>query len=557
MNAVPVETLTRWASQQEGQFFERKSAFDRGGGTWRHRKATDVARDVAATLSAMANADGGEMVIGIEDNGDVSGVPHPADKRELIRSAPTSQDYVKPPLRARGEEMMTSDGKVLLHFQVDWSPEVHQLTDGRYLLRVSDANQPFDATQIAALKQTKGQGLWERSFPPGATLDDVDLALVRSLSERLLPGASAEDTLRAYRLVENRNGRLAPNLAGLLLFGKDPLRWHPRCGIDFVRWEGVERRHGAELNIAKRIPVEFPLAVLPEKAYAAIQPFIRERHTLQDLFFTERLEYPTFAWQEAIVNAIAHRDYSIQGLGIEVSMFDDRLEIRSPGLPPSPITLEDLKLRRGVHLSRNPLAVRVLVALGYMRELGEGIPRMFDVMEREGFYPPQFDLVSTFVVQVTLLNQPVYDPQTLIWLQRFENRNLTGDQKRILAYAKAHGGHFTSREFQKLVGLDIYRASSAIKDLIGKQIARLTRKGGRVYEIIEPSLEERAMPGDLALLLPLLQQQGFIVNQDVSVVLQVSTKTATRILQRLTEEGWLDRQGKRRWARYILHSSSL
>jgi ATP-dependent DNA helicase RecG len=281
MNPVPVETLIRWASQQEGQFFERKSACDRSSGTWRHRKATDIARDVVATLSAMANADGGEMVIGIEDNGDVSGAPHPADKRELIRSAPTSQDYVKPLLRARGEEMMTSDGKVLLHFQVDWSPEVHQLTDGRYLLRVGDANQPFDATQIAALKQTKGQGLWERSFPPGATLDDVDLDLVRSLSERLQPGASAEDTLRAYRLVENRNGRLAPNLAGLLLFGKDPLRWHPRCGIDFVRWDGVERRHGAELNIVKRIPIEFPLAVLPERAYAAIQPFIRERHTQQ------------------------------------------------------------------------------------------------------------------------------------------------------------------------------------------------------------------------------------------------------------------------------------
>ncbi|PKO24066.1 MAG: hypothetical protein CVU38_00860 [Chloroflexi bacterium HGW-Chloroflexi-1] len=238
-------------------------------------------------------------------------------------------------------------------------------------------------------------------------------------------------------------------------------------------------------------------------------------------------------------------------------MFDDRLEIHSPGLPPTPVTIEDLNLRRGVHLSRNPLIVRVLVALGYMRELGEGILRMFDVMEREGFYPPRFDLVSTFVVQVTLLNQPVYDPQTLIWLQRFENRNLTGDQKRILAYAKAHGGHFTSREFQKLVGPDIYGASSAIKDLISKQVARLTRKGGRVYEIIEPPLEERAMPGDLAPLLPLLQQQGFIVNRDVSVVLRVSTKTATRILQRLTEEGWLDRQGKRRWARYILHSPPL
>lgn len=368
------DDIARWSGLTEGQFFERKTAFEKPG--TRCRKATSIAWDIAETLSAMANADGGELVVGMEDAGQPTGVPHPPDKVRLLLRAPRERSYVQPPLRVQVHELRTPEGLLLLHFEVDWSPEVHRLADGRYLLRVNDANMPFPAHEIAALKQTKAQGLLERSFPAGATLDDLDLSLVASLFPGQT-GMAGEEMLRRYGLVEGRNGRAVPCLAALLLFGKDPPRWHPRCGVDFVRWEGTERRHGAELNVVKRVHVEHPLAVLPKKAFEAIQPHIRERQQLHDLFFTERLEYPTFVWQEAIINAIAHRDYGIQGAQTEVWMFDDHIEVRSPGLPPQPVTVEALNRRAHLHVSRNPLIVRVLADLGYMRELGEGIPRMF------------------------------------------------------------------------------------------------------------------------------------------------------------------------------------
>lgn len=72
--------ITHWSTLPEGQFFDRKSAFDRSGTRRRQRKAKDIAWDIVETLSAMANADGGELVVGIEDDGTVTGVPHPADK---------------------------------------------------------------------------------------------------------------------------------------------------------------------------------------------------------------------------------------------------------------------------------------------------------------------------------------------------------------------------------------------------------------------------------------------------------------------------------------------
>ncbi|MBI2223655.1 MAG: putative DNA binding domain-containing protein [Betaproteobacteria bacterium] len=537
--------ITRWSAAQEGPFFERKSAFDRSSSRARQRKAADIARDIAETLTAMANADGGELVVGMENDGAATGVPHAEDKIRLLLAAPKDRNYVSPPLPCVARELSDPNGKRLLHFQVDWSPSVHLLADSRCLLRVGDSNQPFDKDKIKALKEAKHQGLFERTFPPGARIEDLNDALLVAFAARVAPGTPPRDALGRLRLVEGRNGHVVPTLAALLLFGNDPARWHDRCGIDFVRWEGTKRKSGAELNIAKRFRVEAPLAVLLERAFEAIRPFIRERQQLHDLFFIEKLEYPTFAWQEAIVNAVAHRDYSIRGLGVEVWMFDDRMEIRSPGMPPSPVTLDALAQRKHMHCSRNPLIVRVLTTMGYMRELGEGVPRMFDEMERAGYYPPRFAAIGGAVVQVTLRNEPIYDRSTLEWLLKFKEVELSGDQKRVLAYAHAHGDRFTSRDFQKVNGTDIYGASNAIKDMMRKGVVRSTEKGSRVYEVREPLKAQPDMPGELVQLLPTLQKKGRLTNADVRRVLGVARNTAARLLGELAAASWLVHSGKR------------
>lgn len=535
--------ITRWTAAQEGQFFERKSAWDRSGARLKQRKAAGIARDVAETLAAMANADGGELLIGMEDDGALSGVPHAQDKLRLLLGVPRDRNYVNPVLPCRSRELDTPDGKKLLHFEVDWSPDVHLLADSRCLLRVDDANSPFASDKVAALKAAKAQGLLERSYPPGARLDDLNLELVADELGEAWPGLSLEDALRRYGLIAGRNGHSVPTLAALLLFGREPAQWHPRCGLDFIRWEGTASKTGAELNIAKRFRIEEPLAVLIRKAREAIQPFIRERQQLHDLFFVEKLEYPTFAWQEAIVNAVAHRDYSLQGAPIEVWMYDDRMEIRSPGLPPAPVTIEALNRRKRVHFSRNPMLVRVLADLQYMRDVGEGVPRIFDEMDRAGCYPPRFEMIGGFVFQVTLRNEPIYDRKTLDWLKQFAKVELSGDQKRMLAYAHAHGDRFTSREFQKVIGTDIYGASNAIKDMIRKGVARSTAKGSRVYEV-RPILKAREdMPRDLKLLLGDLQRQGELRNADLQSKLGFSRYAAWRALKDWTATGWLDAAG--------------
>ena len=533
----------------EGQFLERKSCYDRSGERVRRRDVRSVARDIAETLSAMANADGGTVVVGVEDDGTPTGVDYPDDRLNVLREAP--RNLVRPPLRTC-IETPTLHGVHLLVFEVDWSPEAHQLTDGRYLLRVGDQNQPFPAEQIEALKAGKRRRIAEVRIVPEASLADLDVALLGRLREHTGSALSNEELLLRYRLADSRNGRLVLTLAALLLFGKDPGRWHPRCGTDFVKYEGTERRYGAKLNIVKREWLEAPLITLIEQVFETIHPHIRERQRLVDLFFEEWLEYPTFAWQEAIINAIAHRDYGFEGIGIEVWMFDDRLEVRSPGGLVEPVTLERLQKRERIHASRNPRLVRVLTDLGYMRELGEGIPRMFEVMEQEGLYPPEFRLEADVIFTVVLLNTPVYSLETRKWLRQFEPLGLSGNQKRLLAYAREHEETFTSRAYQKLVNVDIYTASRDIKDLIRKGVARRTKKGGRVYRIVEPSAPPLPpITEEFVKIEPVLQQKGFVQNKDIREIFGVSRLQAWRLLQRLVALGLLKLKGKGRNARYV------
>ncbi len=536
-----------WLQEQpEGQFLERKSCYERAEDTPRPRPIKDVVQDIAEALVAMANADGGVVALGIEDDGTVSGVPDSYDPDRIERQI---QDHIRPRLNYRFSEVALEGCSVWI-FETDWSGEVHQLTDGRYLLRVGSHSLPFSAEGIEAVKRSRLQRATEIQFLPDATLADLNLGLVQELAHKGGVSLSPEALLVHYRLAERVNGRLRLTLAAVLLFGNDPTRWHPRCGIEFIRWQGTERKTGTELNITKRIRMEAPLVQLVEEACKAIQPYIPERQRLVDLFFEERFAYPTFAWQEAIVNAIAHRDYRLQGIGIEVHLFDDRMEIWSPGELVEPVTLERLRKAERVHASRNPRIVRVLATLGYMRELGEGIPRMFEVMEQEGLRPPEFRLEGGRFV-VTLWSTPIYRPETMRWLRRFENQGLARNQLRLLAYAYECGGQFTSQDYQKLVGADIYAASRDIKNLIRRGIVRLIRPRGRVYEIVmEPEKARAEKPPEFLALEPILQEKGFVKNEDIRKALGLSRLQAFRLLQRFTEQGFLKREGKGRSTHY-------
>jgi ATP-dependent DNA helicase RecG len=314
---------------------------------------------------------------------------------------------------------------------------------------------------------------------------DLDSDLVQSFVNKTQPGKNSQDVLsHTYHLLDQSRALPCPNMAALLLFAKEPTRWHPRAGIDFVKYEGTDRQHGGALNVVKRIRFEAPLARLIDEAVGRIKEHIRERTILHDLFFRERLEYPTFAWQEALVNAVAHRDYALSGASIEMWMFDDHISVRSPGLPPAPVTLDQLRRQRSIHFSRNPLIVRTLADLGYMREMGEGVPRMFQEMESYGLHPPELS-ANGFIFTVTLRNAPVYDDATLQWLNQFSRAQINLRQRRLLAYAYCHGKTFSTAEYEKIAEVDRDTAYREIRLMVKDGIVAPLKPKSRSYRIIE------------------------------------------------------------------------
>jgi ATP-dependent DNA helicase RecG len=185
-----------------------------------------------------------------------------------------------------------------------------------------------------------------------------------------------------------------------------------------------------------------------------------------------------------LVNAVAHRDYDLSGASIEVWMFDDHISVRSPGLPPAPVTLEQLRRQKSLHFSRNPLMVRVLADLGYLREMGEGVPRMFQEMEGYGLHPPELELEG-FVFTVTLRNAPVYDEATLRWLNQFGTAQTNLRQRRLLAYAYCHGKTFSTAEYERIAEVDRDTAYREIRLMVKTGIVAPLKPKSRSYRIVE------------------------------------------------------------------------
>jgi ATP-dependent DNA helicase RecG len=468
--------------QDRGQFLEYASAYEYRRGETQKKRGEDLAREIARIVSGMANADGGTLLVGVEPDRSVTGIPHEPEELQSLVQAP--QMLLTPPLHPATERIRLGN-LLLIQFVVASTFELHRVTGGRSFYRIATETSSLPTEQIQTLREAKRNVLYERQQPLNAGWEDLDQAAIARLSARMEDSRPPEAILaQPYHLLDTSRGRSIPNMAGLLLFAKEPLLWHPRCGIDFVKYEGTERQYGTALNIVKRIRFEVPLERLIDEAVGRIKEYVRERTVLHDLFFRERLEYPPFAWQETLVNAVAHRDYAITGAAIEMWMFDDRIEVRSPGLPPSPVTLEQLRQHKSIHFSRNPLIVRVLADLGYLREMGEGIPRIFQEMEHHGLHPPEFSVEGFFFV-VTLRNTPIYDEDTLRWLNQFPRGQINLRQRRLLAYAYCHGKTFSTAEYQRVTEVDRDTAYREIRSLIKTGLVAPLKPKSRSYRIIE------------------------------------------------------------------------
>lgn len=534
--------------RDEGQFLDFKSLWDRSTAAPRTLDRRQVRDTIAEYLAAFANADGGTLVLGVNDDGTPSGHAYP---EEAVQGFLGVADTRLRPTLTVDVQRITLDGHELIIFEVPMSAEAVMVEGNGFPYRVGDRVLREPQEVINARKEAYRRVGFEQRIRHEASLADLDLDLARStLRNTVRGGEPVEKLLEDYGLALPRTGGPAITNAALLLFGRPPMpRWHTRMGVRFFRVQGTERTHGVARNVTQLARLELPIAALIAESHRFASAQIRRSERLHDLFFREFPEYPTFAWQEAIVNAIAHRDYVDASREIEVWFFDDRMEIESPGDTVAPVTLELLRARQRVHASRNPLLVRVLVEAGIMREEGEGVPRMYEEMNASFLRDPEFTLRdSTF--SVVLRNEPVFQGPSAEWKRIVEGLGISASQKRVLLI---HPTEFTNEDYRNLNGLDRDQAYREILDLQRRGVIESSGKPGRgaAYTVSTHLTDALAwLEGRLPRLRQHFTSEPSLTNAQYRNIFGLPRHAATRELRRLVEERLLVMEGARRGARY-------
>lgn len=372
----------------EDQWFDRKSA----------RLA---ARELGNTLIAMANAEGGLIAIGLH-NGVVEGTDRFRSRNEQMQA---NIDFCVPPVRAKSRlvSCVSARGEEdhLLVFDVQPSDMVHTNVRDEVFLRVGDEERRLGFEQRQELLYDKGQSNYEARVLEGVGPEELDDLLLANY-------ANAISAPSPTRLLSARGLQDGPNLtiAGCLLFAEHPQRYFPEAFIRILRYRGRERGAGARQQLLEDVRIEgaIPRALLAARVKVqSSQPVRRALQPGEGRFGPVPL-VPEDAWLEGLVNAVVHRSYSSAGDHIRVEIFDDRIEIASPGRFPGLVAIADPS--SVIRFARNPRIARVCADLSFGQELGEGIRRMFEEMRQAGLTDPIYRQTSGSV-HLTLLAEPV------------------------------------------------------------------------------------------------------------------------------------------------------
>lgn len=453
------ERIQRTIDLGESQFREFKSGYQGEPGNKIIREISTVAKDIAETLVAFANADGGELLVGVEDNREITGIAFNEKQISKLFQAPINLVHAETPLPTPVALKVDIAGKTLLYFAVDKSTKfIHQTSDGRCLQRRDLESSPVSAGRLQFERQEQISREYDRIFVDGAEVSDLDLEILKAVSKET-GGMSPEKSLQYLGLAEYGRNTLMLRRAAVLLFSKSVAHWHPRCQVRVMRIRGTELQTGRNYNVISDETVTGNIIYLLKSAWEQLRPHLVQTKLTNEALFRESIMYPEDAVREALINAITHRDYSVEGKNIEINIFDDRMTVSSPGALLSTIKIEDLRRQQGAHESRNSHIARVLREVGYVREMGEGMRRIFKLMKDADLVAPEVKSEHGQFA-VTLFHKSVFSPADQAWLSGYRPLKLSREE--MLVAMLGRDGHLLSpQKLYNVLGLhdwDTYRS---------------------------------------------------------------------------------------------------
>lgn len=494
-------------------------------------------------MVALANAVGGRIVIGVSDRRprELHGVEDGQGIHERIEEAARAPH---PPLAVSTRLVRVDDTMICI---VDVPPVARgfvQTSSGRVLVRAGPTNRALIGDDLTSFLVERSAVPVEDRVVTGAGLDELDQDtclsyLRRRLSRRRIDlGAGLRD------LGFLDDGR--PTLACLLLFGREPQASHRRLGIDLLRFEGG-RADQAALRDRRQLIGRLPDLV--DAADRAIYETMRRDATVRGLIREEVPEYPPISIREALLNAVGHRDYSRTGAAVQVRIFDDAVEIESPGTLPGPVTVENLK---DAQYSRNPRLMDAFEVLDLVEEAGTGIDRILDAMDRALLAAPEFvETATSFVVR--LAGGGVISAEDRLWLQALEDLP-PGPLARLALVAAKSRGIVTNESLRTLRPVSAVEAREALRALVARGHLRPRGTGRGTYYVLGGRVVDGEPVSDddrLQAVLAHARRTGAVANRDVRGLLGVDRVRALSILEHGVAAGLLVADGNRRARRYF------
>lgn len=402
------EELLRKIRLGEDTSLELKEVVTRGD-----RVVAPLRSDLADEIAAMANTADCVLVLGVDDKSkEILGIP--TDKLEAAERLvfEVCEDSINPPVSFRAFRMELPDStgvmKAVLKVDIARSLFVHE-SPGGYFRRQGSSKRKMQPDMLARLFQQRSQARiirFDEQAVPGTELRSLDDSLwQRFLAE--LPDDPVERLHKRGLLTRDDAGVERGTVAGVLMCSRWPDEWLPGAFIQAVRYRGVRQDSNYQIDAQE---IRGPL----DEQVSGALAFVRRNMTVAARKAPARVELPQYSIRavfEAVVNAVAHRDYSVYGSKIRLFMFDDRLELYSPGPLPNTVTIDSIGLRQS---TRNELVTTLLAGCpvrdpsgalvrGYLMEKrGDGVPIILEESRRLAGRLPEFRLIDDAELLLTI-----------------------------------------------------------------------------------------------------------------------------------------------------------
>lgn len=510
-------------------------------------------------LIAFANNKGGTLYFGVEDNGEVTGCDGNYDLQNIIESI---YEKTRPSIFVDPEEI-EYNGKKVIALTVASDGITHATTDGRCLKRLGKNSKPFYPDERSNRYSEIQSSDFSGRILSDSTEDDINKLEVYKLKEKLKarnPESTLADMddiafLRDLALIKYDGNNIKLTVAGLLFVGKEQSinRLLPQAEVIYL--------HYSETNLEEydaRLDMKAPIISVIDRLSEKIQDSNRIVNVQVGLFRLEIADFPEKVFQEALLNALSHRDYQSQG-AVYVKHYPNKIVIENPGAFLDGITEENIITHPSV--PRNKLIAETLQHLKYVQRTGQGVDIIFREMLSSGKPFPEYRSYND-AVSLTIYSA-VDDVDFVKFIANEENelgRTFSLSELMVLRYLKDNS-KITVPETERLIQGDRDQAQNACNNL--KRYGLIELSGNeymltaKIYDELKNSVDytkDKAIQYIKAreMILEYIRDRGFINNELVRELCGFSQKQARIILQRMRKENLIELSEKGRYAKYII-----